>query len=264
MLPGQGEAPLGGDVAGQDQHRAVGAEAGAVQGNEVGLADPRQRRRRAAGRMPPGTAAVGQTGRGQAGHRPRVGVAHLERVEGLVAQPVELGRREGRLARHLGHQAERRAQPRRRHGDRHQRLAPAGAALQRAAQRLGRRRDLRRGAAPGALGQQVGGHRGQAGKLRRVELAAREHDQHRRHQRHPLARRDDDAHAVRQGLLDRSGDRQRPRGGGRRRRLERLGRRRCRARAAGARRDSANARKARPFIASLLPAGSRARRCARR
>jgi hypothetical protein len=76
-----------------------------------------------------------------------------------------------------------------------------------------------------ALGEQVGGHRGEAGEPRRVELAAREHDQHRRHQRYAFAPGDDEAQAVRQDLLGRGGDRERARRGGRRWRLEGLRRR---------------------------------------
>jgi hypothetical protein len=44
----QRDAALGADVAGEDQHGAVGTEGRAVQRHEIGLADARQRRRRAA------------------------------------------------------------------------------------------------------------------------------------------------------------------------------------------------------------------------
>src|SRR6185295_15991973 len=103
-----------------------------------------------------------------------VGVADLERVERLVAQPLELGLGEGRLAHDLGDEAERGAEARRRHRDRDEGLAPAGAAVERAAERLGRGGDLGAGAMARALREEARGHRREPGTLRRVELAAGE------------------------------------------------------------------------------------------
>jgi hypothetical protein len=148
MAPRQRQPGVGRDVAGEDQDRVVGRKARRC-------AATRSSRRCAAAiracrsRMTVRARAVGEPFGDERGERSRARVRDLERVERLGADALDLVGREHRLARDLGDERERGIQLGRRHGHRDDRVVPAGAAVERAAERLGR------AASSGALWRRV-------------------------------------------------------------------------------------------------------------
>ena len=213
-----------GDVAGEDQDRVVRPVQRGMQPPHVGAIDPRERGRRAAARMAVGAVAEHAAAGRQRGQRGGPAQQQAQVVDRLRLRPLQLGRAEVRLAHHLGQQAQRLRQLRRGHGDADRAFVPAGGGVQRAAQRLGRGGDLRRGLAGGALGQQARGEVGQAGQWRRIHLAAAAQHQLCSDQRQAGAAHADHLQPVRQDLRRRCRHAQLRRGTRRRRRGRKVGR----------------------------------------
>ena len=104
-------------------------------------------------------------------------------VEALVAQALDLVRREGRVEQHLGEELERLAQPRRRHLDADARRVPAGVGVQGSTQSLGRLRQADGVVAFRALGECPGGQHGRPALARRLVDGADGQDDRRARQR---------------------------------------------------------------------------------
>ena len=102
-----GERFLGGDVADDREHRVVRQVVGAMERHQVAARDGADRPRRAALRHAVGMETVDEPVEHDVGDVRRIVVADLQARQHLVALPLDLGRREGRTARHVGQQVER-------------------------------------------------------------------------------------------------------------------------------------------------------------
>ena len=174
-----------GDVADHDQHRVVRPVVAAVEGAQLVDAERFQRRLGAARGGP--VAMLGaeeQPREGDPGQRRRIVAGLQQRGQPLGLQPVELLRREVGSERHLGEQAERVGQLRRRRVHPHDRGIEGCAGGQLRAQELDFVGQRERGLAGGAFVEHRRGHAGGAELARHVGAGARQHHQVGLHQRH--------------------------------------------------------------------------------
>ena len=152
------------EVATDHQRRPARVERPAVDAPELGAVEALDRLARPAGRP-----VIGRVGRvDRADERlvdsaPRIGLDLEEVVQALVAQPFDLGFREGRVEQDLGDEVQGRFEPGGRHVDPDGQRVPAGVGVERGPEPFARLDQGDRVVALRALGQGAGRQHGRPG-----------------------------------------------------------------------------------------------------